>query len=325
MIDQVEVTIVAGQGGDGLVAFRREKYVPKGGPNGGDGGRGGDVIIQATQDIGALLDLYRQKIIRAEGGQNGKPKKMTGADGRPMIIKVPVGSVIRELLPNNEKKLLIDVTKPAQQIVIARGGRGGWGNWHFATATRQTPRYAQPGLPGQTKKLLIELKLLADVGLVGLPNAGKSTLLSKVSNAQPKIADYPFTTLEPNIGVVRHKGVTLVVADIPGLIEGAHLGKGLGDQFLRHIERTKVVVYLIDGARTPWQRQYQILTHELKSFSPQLIKKTKLIVLNKIDLTTDYVLPRDWLAISSVTGAGISQLLDRLITLLQVDRQSKIL
>lgn len=324
MIDQVEVTIVAGKGGDGLVSFRREKFVPKGGPNGGDGGRGGDVIIEATQDIGALIDLYRQKVIRAKNGQNGKPNNMTGADGQPMIIKVPVGSVIHELLPNNEKKLLIDVTKLDQQITIARGGRGGWGNWHFATATRQAPRYAQPGLPGQSKKLLIELKLLADVGLVGLPNAGKSTLLSRISNARPKIADYPFTTLSPNIGVVTHKRVTFVVADIPGLIEGAHLGKGLGDQFLRHIERTKVIVYLIDGAVTPWPRQYHLLTRELKAFNPQLVKKTTLIVLNKIDLVIESVLPKGWLTISSVTGAGLSQLLDQLITLVKIDKQPKL-
>lgn len=323
MIDQVEVVIIAGKGGDGLVAFRREKFIPKGGPNGGDGGRGGDVIVEATHDIGALLDLYRQKIIRAKDGQKGKSNKMTGADGRATIIKVPVGSVIYELLPNR-KNLLIDITRPAEPITIARGGRGGWGNCHFATAIRQAPRYAQPGLPGQTKKLLIELKLLADIGLVGLPNAGKSTLLSRISNARPKIADYPFTTLEPNIGVVRHKGATFIVADIPGLIEGAHQGKGLGDQFLRHIERTKVIVYLIDGAVTPWQSQYQTLTHELKTYNPQLIKKTQLIVLNKIDLATDYALPKGWQAISSVTGAGIDQLLDQLVTLVQVDKRSKL-
>ena len=247
-VDYVKIHVKAGDGGRGCVSFRREKYVPRGGPDGGDGGRGGHIIFRATDALNTLLDQTYHREYRAQRGQHGMGKKMHGKNGEDLIIPVPVGTILKDA---ETKDILIDLDRKGLQVVIAKGGRGGLGNSHFATSTRQAPRYAQPGEEGEEKWLILELKLLADVGLIGLPNAGKSTLLSVISSARPKIADYPFTTLTPVLGVVKLEDYrSFVVADIPGLIEGAHRGVGLGFQFLRHVERTSILLHLVDISET---------------------------------------------------------------------------
>ena len=281
MIDTAKITIEAGRGGDGASTFRREKYVPKGGPDGGDGGNGGNIYFVATREKNTLHDYARQRQFKAQNGEHGKPKKMHGKTGADLELLIPIGTIIKE-----GSITVVDMSRDGQKFLIARGGRGGWGNVYFATATHQTPHEYKAGTPGEHKKLDLELKLLADVGIIGLPNAGKSTLLSIISAAKPKIADYPFTTLDPMLGVVNYKGKHFVVADIPGLIEGASIGKGLGDRFLRHIERTKILVHLIAADSADPADDYRVVRNELEQFNPLLLKKKEIIAVSKIDLIT---------------------------------------
>ncbi|MFN4196655.1 MAG: GTPase ObgE [Caldimicrobium sp.] len=282
-VDQVKIYVKGGDGGAGCISFRREKYVPKGGPDGGDGGDGGDVILIADSQVHTLYDFYHHIHFRAENGRPGQGKKMKGRDGKDLILKVPVGTLVKDA---DTGEILGDLVKPGQKLVVSKGGKGGRGNAHFATPIRQAPRIAEPGTPGEERWIILELKLIADVGLVGFPNAGKSTLLSRLSAAKPKIADYPFTTLEPNLGVVKLKdGDTFIIADIPGLIEGAHRGLGLGHEFLRHIERTRLLLFMLDlseGERIV--KQFEILKKELNLYNPLLLEKPFIIALNKIDL-----------------------------------------
>jgi GTPase len=320
-IDQVKVYVKAGDGGRGCVSFRREKYVPKGGPNGGDGGRGGHIIFIATRDINTLLDIKYQQQYKAEKGQHGMGKDMHGKNGENLIIPVPPGTLIKDLETGD---VLSDLIIEGQEFVAAQGGRGGLGNTHFKSATRQAPRYAQPGEPGEEKNLILELKLLADVGLIGLPNAGKSTLISALSAARPKIADYPFTTLVPVLGVVKHEDFkSFVIADIPGLIEGAHKGAGLGFQFLRHVERTSILLHLVDVsemAEGDPADNFEKINKELELYSPELIKKPQAVAATKLDIKGDgkrldrlsqYCKDRDYdfFPICAVTGKGIKELL----------------
>jgi GTP-binding protein len=322
-VDEAEIHVKAGDGGNGCVSFRREKYIPKGGPDGGDGGNGGSVIFVADTGKNTLMDFAGKHHWRATRGQDGMGKKMAGEDGPDMIVPVPVGTLVYDI---EHMTLLADLETPGRQITIARGGRGGQGNWHFRSATNQTPRYAQPGTIGQERMLKLELKLIADVGLVGMPNAGKSTLLSVVSAARPKIAAYPFTTLEPQLGIAILPGDRrMVVADIPGLIEGAHGGAGLGHDFLKHIERTKVIVHLLDlfppDGSDPAEN-YRTIRAELEAFSPALANKEEVIAANKIDLATDQDAALDHLRselkgkeifpISGAARLGVEELLQAL-------------
>ena len=322
-VDEVKIHVRAGDGGSGCVSFRREKYVPKGGPDGGDGGKGGDVVIKATSVKQTLLDFHFQRQFKAARGAHGRGKQQTGRNGDPFILEVPVGTEVRDA---DTGELLGDLTQEDDFVVVAKGGQGGKGNMHFATSTRRAPRIAQPGKAGEERNIKLELKLLADVGLIGLPNAGKSTLISRISAARPKIADYPFTTLTPNLGVVRlDHGESMVVADIPGLIEGAHRGAGLGIKFLRHIERTLILIHLVDvstcehGVQTALDNYHKV-NDELRHFSSELIGKPQIVALNKIDL----LLERESLeelgeafhrlgvpmhAISAVTGEGTKGLI----------------
>lgn len=284
--DLANITIKAGKGGDGAVSFRREKYVPAGGPDGGDGGKGGDVIFVADSNLSTLADFRYQRKFMAENGENGSGKKRFGKGGENLVIKVPIGTVIRE---EKSGRILADLSGE-QPVVVAKGGRGGWGNQHFATATRQAPKFSKPGLEGEQFRITLELKLLADVGLAGFPNVGKSTLISIVSQARPKIANYPFTTLTPNLGVVRvDEGASFVMADIPGLIEGASQGVGLGHDFLRHIERCRLIVHIIDvsgiDGRDPIE-DYNIIRNELESYSQDLANLPEIVAGNKIDIAS---------------------------------------
>ena len=281
-IDYAVIEVTAGNGGNGAVTFRREKYVPKGGPSGGNGGNGGNVIVEAHHNLNTLLDFRYKKKYKAKNGQIGGNSLKDGKAGNDVVIKVPVGTIIREYESN---KILFDLNVEGEKAILAKGGKGGKGNSNFATATNQTPRYAEEGKIGERKKVILELKLIADVGLVGFPNAGKSTLISTISSAKPKIADYPFTTLEPVLGIVKYKDYkSYTVADIPGIIEGAHKGKGLGHKFLRHIERTKVILFIIDITSKDYLKDYKILYDELKKYSPKLVEKKKIISLSKADL-----------------------------------------
>ena len=280
-IDQATIRVKAGDGGKGCVAFRREKFVPKGGPSGGDGGHGGSVWIQASQRLNTLYHLQFQREWKAGRGEHGMGSNCSGQAGNDVTIELPIGAVVRDKLTD---EVIADLSYDGERILVARGGRGGWGNQHFATATRQAPRFAQDGNEGEERELFIELKLIADVGLVGLPNAGKSTLISVISAAKPKIADYPFTTLVPNLGVVSADDQTFVVADIPGLIEGAHEGHGLGDQFLRHVERCSVLVHLVDlSANETPEQDAEVIARELELYSRTLAEKPRIVVGSKID------------------------------------------
>jgi GTP-binding protein len=320
-IDYSEIEIKAGDGGNGAVAFRREKYVPKGGPAGGNGGDGGNVILRAYHNLATLLDLRYKKLYKADDGAPGANSLKDGKSGSDIIIKVPVGTMIKD---TKTGKLLFDLDRDGAEYLAAKGGRGGKGNSNFATPTNQAPRYAEDGKPGESRKIVLELKLIADIGLVGFPNAGKSTLISSISAARPKIADYPFTTLEPNLGIVHYKDYkTFTVADIPGIIEGAHEGKGLGIKFLRHIERTKIILFLIDITSENYQQDYKVLLNELKSYSPKLAHKKKIVALTKADLITEEEAKKlkrkkirgtetTFLVISAVSHLGIEELLDRL-------------
>jgi GTP-binding protein len=319
-IDEVRILVKAGDGGNGCLAFRREKYVPRGGPSGGDGGRGGDVVLVANEHRNTLLHLRFNPEHTGQRGQHGQGSNKTGHDGRAADVEVPVGTVIYD---GDTGERLYDFTKPGERYVAVRGGRGGRGNARFATSTHQTPTEHEPGKPGEERRLRLELKLLADVGLVGFPNAGKSTFISRISAARPKIADYPFTTLEPQLGVV-HMGDyrSFVVADIPGLIEGAHLGHGLGIQFLRHIERTRLLAHLVDVSEASGRepvKDFETVMAELASFSEDLAAKPMLLVATKMDAAQDPArvaalrslarrrkLP--FYQISSVTGEGLDEL-----------------
>jgi GTP-binding protein len=319
-IDEVKILVKAGDGGNGCLAFRREKYVPRGGPSGGDGGTGGDVVMVASQQANTLLHFRFNPEHKAERGRHGEGSQRTGADGHSIEVKVPVGTIVYDEMTGER---LYDFTHADERFLVARGGKGGRGNQHFATSTHQAPTEHEPGRPGEEKRLRLELKLLADVGLVGFPNAGKSTLISRISAARPKIADYPFTTLEPNLGVVQMDNFrSFVVADIPGLIEGAHMGHGLGIQFLRHIERTRLLVHLVDvseGSGREPTHDFDVIMEELASFSDDLVKKPMIVLATKMDAAQDparVASLRDLTArrglpyfeISSVTGLGIDAL-----------------
>ncbi len=287
-VDEVKIRVQSGRGGHGCVSFRREKYVPKGGPDGGDGGKGGDVILMASERKHTLLDFRYRNIYKASSGKHGQGQNRHGRGGEDLVLEVPVGTSAKDA---ETGELLADLVKPGDRCVIAAGGMGGRGNARFVTSTRQAPRIADEGQEGLEREVMLELKLIADVGLVGFPNAGKSTLIAAVSAARPKIADYPFTTLTPNLGVVRYEDAPpFVVADIPGLIEGAHEGAGLGTRFLRHIERTRILVHLIDIAQAPLDdplRPYRLIEGELSSYSEALGSKERIVVLNKIDMMPD--------------------------------------
>jgi GTPase len=317
-VDYVEIQIAAGTGGSGAEAFRRETGVSMGGPSGGDGGRGGDVLLRADPQLWTLLDYRYQQHYRAERGQHGQGKNRTGKDGADLVLRAPVGTMVRDA---ETGELLGELTGPDDELVIARGGRGGRGNARFATATRQAPRRWEPGGEGEERRIALELKLIADVGLVGQPNAGKSTLLAAVSAATPKIADYPFTTLAPNLGVVSlSSSRTFVLADIPGIIEGAHEGRGLGHRFLRHIERTRTLAYLIPLDAADVQAEYELLSNELRQYSDELMQKPHCVVLTKADLLGPgeapprVDAPAAWgqFAISAVSRSGLTDLLETL-------------
>jgi GTP-binding protein len=284
-VDYSEIEAAAGDGGRGAVSFHREKFVPKGGPDGGDGGKGGDVIVRASANLATLLDFRYKKKFRAQHGQPGGKNNRFGRAGKSIIIELPVGTIITELDTGDK---LADLTEPGQEVLLCRGGKGGRGNTHFKSPTNQIPRKAEDGQPGEKRRVSLELKSIADVGLVGFPNVGKSTLLSRVSAAHPKIADYPFTTKVPNLGIVPLPGYrSFVMADIPGLIEGAHTGRGMGIQFLRHIQRTRVLLYLLDiTSENPW-RDLEILRSEIASFDPELVNRPSLVVFNKLDLVSE--------------------------------------
>jgi GTP-binding protein len=325
-VDYVTISIASGKGGDGAVAFRREKYVPKGGPAGGNGGRGGSVYFVADDNLHTLLDFRYHRKYKAGNGEKGGTSLKDGKSGKDVFIKVPVGTVIRD---RNTEEILADLDKAGKKYLAAEGGRGGKGNANFATATNQTPRYAEEGKPGSSRDLILELKLIADVGLVGFPNAGKSTFISVVSAARPKIADYPFTTLKPNLGIVSYKDFqSFTIADIPGIIEGAHTGKGLGLNFLRHIERTKVLFFVLDSTSETLKKDFTTLKKELNEYSHTLAQKKFLVGLSKIDLLDEEALKDlnglgfdgysgELIKFSSVAQIGISEVLDKLWNLLQ--------
>jgi GTP-binding protein len=313
-IDYAEITCASGKGGSGAVTFRREKFVPKGGPSGGDGGKGGSVIFVADQNLHTLQDIRYKKSYQAENGAPGSSNQKTGRAGEDMCIPVPLGTLIRE---KDTRRVEADLITDGEEYIACPGGNGGKGNARFKTATRQTPRHAQKGRRGEKRNFTIELKVLADVGLVGLPNSGKSTLLSVVSSARPKIADYPFTTLQPHLGIVKYgEYQSFVMADIPGLIEGASEGKGLGHQFLKHIERTKLLLFLIDTMEQDPDNTYELLLQELLNHNPDLSKRKQIIVRTKIDTRVDnmdwVILDNEYLAISSVTGSGVPELIKRI-------------
>ncbi len=331
-VDSARMTVRAGRGGNGCVSFRREKFVPKGGPDGGDGGRGGSVILRTDPSYNTLLHVHHRNLIRAQRGRHGKGANRTGASGADAVVPVPPGTVVRDV---GTGEVLGDLIEPGQELVVARGGRGGRGNARFATSTNQAPRRADPGQEGEERLLELELKLLADVGLLGLPNAGKSTLLSRLSAARPRIADYPFTTLEPSLGVVQAPGDetrTVVFADIPGLIEGAHDGAGLGIRFLRHVERCRVLAHLVDLSEiaeqvTPLAERVAVIRGELGAYGGELAARRFVLVGTKLDAVgergavvgeleraaTSYGAP--WVAVSAVTGEGLRELVGLLFSL----------
>lgn len=322
-VDLAQITVKAGNGGNGCVSFHREKFIPKGGPDGGDGGKGGNVIFHADAQLHTLQDIRYHRIYKAENGRPGEGNNKSGKKGKNVIIPVPAGTLIRD---RNKNLIIADLTIDGEEFIAAKGGNGGWGNQHFATATNKVPRFAKPGQPGESLDLELELKILADVGLVGLPNAGKSTLLSVLSAARPKIADYPFTTLVPNLGIVRYGEYrTFVMADIPGLIEGAHSGRGLGDQFLKHIQRTRVLLFLIDINDPDILATYETLKNELSLYDSYLMRKPRLIVVSKTDTGPENadipVFPDDEkvIPISSATGYNIKMLLQMIIKFLDIN------
>ena len=308
-VDYVSISVKAGNGGKGRVAFRREKFVPHGNPNGGDGGRGGDIIFRGDPNMNTLLDFTLNRRFFAENGQDGGLNDMTGKSGKSLVIKVPLGTLVKD---QDTGEICLDITEPDNDYLFLAGGKGGKGNAHYKTATRQAPRYAQPGIKGEERNLTLELKIMADVGLVGFPNAGKSTLLSSLSNARPKIADYPFTTLFPNLGIVKYDNYrSFVMADIPGLIKGASEGKGLGLRFLKHIERTKVLVYMIDSGSEDYEKDFDTLQNELFTFSSDMREKPFIRVMTKKDvLAPEKIYNKQYfdLEISSFSNEGLEEL-----------------
>ena len=320
-VDYIKMYVCSGNGGKGSLHLHREKYITKGGPDGGDGGRGGHIILKGNQNLWTLHHLKFKKHFRAGHGGHGSKSRSTGADGTDVYVEVPLGTVVKDNETNN---MLFEITTHGQEVVLCQGGMGGRGNWHFKSSTNQTPRYAQPGIPGEEKNVTIELKILADVGLVGFPNAGKSTLLSVITAAKPKIADYEFTTLKPNLGIVDYRDYqSFVMADIPGIIKGAAEGKGLGHYFLRHIERNSILLFLIPADASDIKKQYDILLDELKRYKPEMLDKDRLVAISKSDLLDnelqtelkaelDKALPVDYLFISSVAQTGIMALKDLL-------------
>ena len=329
-IDEAKFFVKAGDGGDGCMSFRREKFVPKGGPNGGDGGKGGSVIIRAKGNLYSLIDFRYRSHFNAERGEHGKGKEMHGRSGKDCIVEVPVGSVIKNAETNEP---LADLATDGDSYVAAAGGDGGLGNPHFASGTNRTPRIATKGKRGEEFWLKIELKLIADVGLVGLPNAGKSTLLSKLSAAHPKIGAYPFTTLEPQLGVMQYKyHEPCIIADIPGLVEGAHSGVGLGHKFLRHVERTSILLHVIDAADEEVRKNYDIIEEELALYRKELADRTRILVLNKIDLLTPQELhelemyfqqlKQSVISISGHTGEGLERLKEKIVETVVPDKKA---
>ena len=320
-VDYIKLFACSGNGGKGSVHLHREKYITKGGPDGGDGGRGGHVIFRGNENLWTLHHLKFKKHFRAGHGEHGSKSRSTGADGTDVFVEVPLGTVVRDTENN---AILFEITEHNQEVILCEGGKGGRGNWHFKSPTNQTPRYAQPGMPAEEKYVTVELKILADVGLVGFPNAGKSTLLSVITSAKPKIADYEFTTLKPNLGIVEYRDFqSFVMADIPGIIEGAAEGKGLGHYFLRHIERNSILLFLIPADADDIKNQYDILLDELRRYNPEMLDKERLVAISKSDLLDeelktelkqilDNELAVDYIFISSVAQKGIVELKDLL-------------
>ncbi len=314
LVDEVKIQIKSGDGGDGAVSFRREKYISRGGPDGGDGGDGGNIIFKCSEDINTLSQYLRTKSFKAQDGQPGSGKKKKGKNGQDLILTIPPGTKIYD---ETNMNLIADFKYAGEEKVIAKGGKGGLGNVHFKSSTNQAPREFKSGQIGEKKLLFLVLQLIADVGLIGLPNSGKSTLLSAISNANPKTAPYPFTTTEPVLGKVSHKGKNFIVADIPGLIKGASKGKGLGYKFLKHIGRTKVLVHLVDASSDNPSKDYKTIRDELHAFDKMLTQKPEIIVINKIDLNT--IAPEDFrfdVAISASKGKNINKLLDLIIEII---------
>jgi GTP-binding protein len=324
-VDYVKMNVTSGNGGKGSMHLHREKFITKGGPDGGDGGRGGHVIVRGNENLWTLLHLKFKKHFQAGHGEHGSKSRSTGADGEDVYVDVPLGTVVKD---SETDKVLFEITENGEEVIVVEGGMGGLGNWHFKTSTNQTPRHSQPGKPKQELDILMELKVLADVGLVGFPNAGKSTLLSVVTSAKPKIADYEFTTLKPNLGIVEYRDFkTFVMADIPGIIEGAAEGKGLGHYFLRHIERNSILLFLIPADAKDIHKQYEILLDELRRYNPEMLDKDRLIAISKCDMLDDELkaelkveldktLPIDYMFISSVAQQGLTELKDKLWKLL---------
>ncbi|MCH1546611.1 MAG: GTPase ObgE [Candidatus Marinimicrobia bacterium] len=319
-IDYAKIELQAGNGGNGAVAFHREKYIDKGGPSGGDGGRGGNIVFQTNTNLHTLQDIRYKRMYKAKNGQSGGSNKRTGKSGEDLIIQVPCGTIIKSI---ESKSIIKDLVKEDESHIICQGGIGGKGNFHFKSSTQQTPRFAQEGVKGQKLSIELELKVLADVGLVGLPNAGKSTLLSVMTTAKPKIADYPFTTLQPHLGIVKYgEYQSFVMADIPGLIEGASKGKGLGHQFLKHIERNKILLFLIDVEEKNPNEVYNQLLDELVNFNKDLLDKDRIVVRTKIDTISEDVDERwssfseEFIDISSVSNTGLNSLKDKLVSFL---------
>ena len=320
-VDYIKLYACSGNGGKGSVHLHREKYITKGGPDGGDGGRGGHIIVRGNENLWTLHHLKFKKHFRAEHGEHGSKSRSTGADGTDVFIDVPLGTVVRDTETN---AVLFEITEHHQEVILCKGGKGGRGNWHFKSSTNQTPHYAQPGMPSEEKYVTVELKILADVGLVGFPNAGKSTLLSVITSAKPKIADYEFTTLKPNLGIVEYRDFqSFVMADIPGIIEGAAEGKGLGHYFLRHIERNSILLFLIPADADNIKNQYDILLDELRRYNPEMLDKERIVAISKSDLLDEELkaelkeilddeMPVDYLFISSAAQTGIMPLKDLL-------------
>jgi GTP-binding protein len=324
--DYAKIYVTAGKGGDGSAHLRREKYVPKGGPDGGDGGKGGSIKLKGNAQLNTILDLRYKKYIKAKAGENGGSSRSSGKDGESIILNVPLGTVAFDA---ESRERLGEITEDGQEIIIAEGGKGGLGNWHFKSSVNQTPQYAQEGKPGEERVVELELKLIADVGLVGFPNAGKSTLLSALSHAKPKIADYPFTTLEPNLGVVKFSDYrSFVMADIPGIIEEAHQGKGLGIQFLRHIERNSILLFMV-SSQSDIEYEYEALVNELKAYRKDLLDKPRVLAITKMDLKQGFKLDKEFhiddeipvIPISSATGHGVDELKEALWEKLQHVKQ----
>ena len=330
-LDEAKIFIKSGDGGNGCVSFRREKYVEFGGPNGGDGGRGGDVIFEAANGLNTLIDFRYRQHFKAKRGENGKGRDMTGAGAPDLIIKVPVGT---EVLSEDRQEVIADLTEEGQQVTMAKGGDGGFGNARFKTSTNRAPRRCDPGWPGEEHWFWLRLKLIADAGLIGLPNAGKSTFLSVVSRARPKIGDYPFTTLHPNLGVVYYGGEEFVIADVPGLIEGAHEGHGLGDRFLGHVERCGVLLHLVDGSQDDYLEAYKTVRTELAAYGRELNHKPEIVGLNKIDALTEEMRVERQAALeeiavgevrplSGVSGEGVQEVLSGLFKHIVLDREER--